>query len=231
MLVAGVNGCKNAWLVLTASGGPKLTLQDTRVIQSFAEVVEFTRACDTVGVDIPIGLAVDGPREADREARALIGPRRSSVFPAPVQAVLQAMSFLDASDISAASRTDGKRISQQTFAILPKIREVSLLMTPLMQERIVEGHPEVSFWALNNGRPLLHHKRGQAGQDERRRLLKVIFGDGIAFERPPQGAKLDDLYDACALAWSASRRTLGQESRVPATAQRNIGGLRMEIIY
>ena len=39
-----------------------------------------------LAIDIPIGIPEAGARPADREARALLGPRRNSVFPAPVRA-------------------------------------------------------------------------------------------------------------------------------------------------
>lgn len=44
-------------------------------------------------IDIPIGLPPDRPRHCDITARALLGPRRSSVFPAPVRNVIAADSF------------------------------------------------------------------------------------------------------------------------------------------
>jgi predicted RNase H-like nuclease len=45
------------------------------------------------GIDIPIGLTASGPRSCDLEARRLLGPRRSSVFPAPAREVLRAWSY------------------------------------------------------------------------------------------------------------------------------------------
>src|SRR5690606_31915637 len=125
------------------------------------ELVSVSQEFAVLAIDIPIGLTDDGPRPPDVAARALLGPRASSVFPAPVRATLNANSYEDACDLSFAAR--GKRLSKQSFAILPKIREVDeLLRTRSATEFPVpvhEVHPEVSFCYLNDGRPMVHPKR------------------------------------------------------------------------
>ncbi len=71
-------------------------------------------------IDIPIGLAADGsPGRADIEARRRLGPRRSSVFPAPVRAVLAAI-HLRGGLRALPRRACGKAISKQLFNILPE---------------------------------------------------------------------------------------------------------------
>jgi hypothetical protein len=55
----------------------------------------------------------------------------------------------------------GRAISKQTFNISPKIREVDLLMTAALQDRVYEVHPEC-FHALN-GSPLSHGKKKPEG--------------------------------------------------------------------
>ena len=47
-------------------------------------------------IDVPIGLLHAGERECDRAARKLIGKRRSSVFPAPIRAMLDAETYEEA---------------------------------------------------------------------------------------------------------------------------------------
>ena len=86
---------------------------------------------DIVAVDIPIGLNEGyeaGGRFCDRQARKCLRGRASSVFPAPVRPVLAASSREEACTLSRASAPHGKAISKQTFAILPKIREVDELL-------------------------------------------------------------------------------------------------------
>src|SRR5205085_3782793 len=97
-------------------------------------------------------------------------------------------------------------------------------MTPALQRRVREAHPEVSF-ALLNGRQLRFPKKRPEGEAERRLLLRPVFG-----ELPPvAGAARDDVIDAYALLWSA-RRVAQNEARVLGTGERDERGLRCEIV-
>lgn len=70
-----------------------------------------------LAIDIPIGLTAHGPRDCDILARKLLrAPRASSVFPAPVRAVLGATTYQEATSRSEAAC--GQRMSQQAFGIL-----------------------------------------------------------------------------------------------------------------
>jgi predicted RNase H-like nuclease len=187
--------------------------------------------CAAIAVDMPIGLSSGDPRQADVLARRLIGPRSSSVFPSPVRAVLSAGSHAEASLISSMTHRDGKKISRQTFFLLPKIREVDDEMSPSLQARVVESHPEVCFWALNKEVPLAWSKRTPEGLADRRRLLGGVYADSIAEVTPPRGSAWDDLHDACVLAWTASRLATGKAQRLPSEPEYDGRGLRMEIVY
>jgi predicted RNase H-like nuclease len=114
---------------------------------------------------------------------------------------------------------------------MAKIREADACLTPAMQGRVVETHPEVSFWALAGDEPLLHPKRTPAGRALRLRLLETAFGPAARDLTPPRGAAWDDLYDACVLAWTASHVANGTAVHLPAAPQRDARGLRMEIVY
>jgi predicted RNase H-like nuclease len=142
MTVAGVDGCRAGWVVATEAEG---TLA-VEVVGQFSAVLERVAAgaLDAVAVDIPIGLPAAGSRRCDTEARRLIGPRRSSVFPAPARGLLGARSWAEAAGIS-----------RQTYGILAKVAEVDAAVSPAAQDRVVEAHPEVSFTHLA-GRPLHH---------------------------------------------------------------------------
>jgi hypothetical protein len=91
-VLAGVDACRAGWVVAlaggTGSGGGAFDDVEVQVVATFAEVLGLGAA--TVAVDIPIGLPDAGPRVCDVAARRLLGPRRSSVFPAPVRAALDA---------------------------------------------------------------------------------------------------------------------------------------------
>ena len=229
MDVAGVDGCKSGWLLVRADATGQLRIEDVSIISTFRELIAATAECAAVAVDIPIGLPTNEPRAADGEARKAIGPRRSSVFPAPLRVVLAASAYDQACALSLAAC--GKKLSKQAFAILPKIREADEAMTPAVQERVREAHPEVSFWALNNYQSLEHAKLKPDGAAERLRLLTPAYRDDLASVNLARGAKRDDLYDACAAAWTAGRIAYGTARRLPAEPPLDSHGLRMEIVY
>ncbi len=227
---AGADGCPAGWVVVMATKtSDALALLDVRVVPDFAAILEATSACVAVSVDIPIGLSEDGHRHADSLARARIGPRRSSVFPAPPRFALDVPSYAVANTASKARF--GRGLQRQTFNILPKVKEADACMTPALQDRVVESHPEVSFWALAGDEPLLHPKRKPQGRADRMRILETAFGSAVRGLLPPRGAAWDDLLDACVLAWTASHVAAGTAVHLPALPQRDARGLRMEIVY
>lgn len=181
---------------------------------------------EAAGVDIPIGLPESGPRRCDVEARAMIGPRRSSVFPAPIRALLGTTTYDEA--LTWSRRIAGKGLSRQCFGILPKIAEVDRLMTPDRQRQLVEVHPEVSFFVLT-GAPMSFHKATPEGRAERLVALRRVFSDIDARSavRLP-GTQPDDVLDAYAAAWTAERLFVGEHRRLGGDPDAH--GLRMEII-
>jgi predicted RNase H-like nuclease len=179
-------------------------------------------------IDIPIGLAERDARQSDAEARKRLGARRSSVFPAPVRAVLPAATYQEACAISRA--TCGKAISKQLFNILPRIREVDALITPRRQRRLVEMSPELSLTLLH-GAPMTYPKSHRNGQAERTRVLAAVFGEDVIehhIRRPPAGAHVDDVLDAFAGAWTARRFAAGEHLHLGG--DRDARGLRMEVV-
>ena len=126
----------------------------------------------TVCIDIPIGLSDDGSRACDREARQLLGARRSSVFSVPPRLALPEASY---AEINAASKRHcGRGISKQAFYLLPKIREAERLLrsSPERYAGWLETHPELCFCALNGGIPMGDNKKTDAGYRQRRSLLE-----------------------------------------------------------
>ena len=181
--------------------------EGVRFVPTFAEMV--AQRFDLALVDIPIGLLDSGPRACDIEARQLLGPRRSSVFPAPSRALLAATAYRG-------------QCSVQLWNILAKIREVDVAMTPRLQRRVREAHPECSFCLLR-GAPLPEPKKTARGLSMRKSLLRPFFG---RLEAIP-GAALDDVLDAHALLWSARRVAAGQG--LALGGERDARGLRCEI--
>lgn len=205
----------------------------SRLCADAAELIDAARALDAFAVDIPIGIPAAGARDCDRATRAAIGARRSSVFPAPVRAALDATGYRDASDRSFAAH--GKRLSQQAFNIIPKIREIDLALRADAHaaSRVHEVHPELSFMLLNDGAPMSFAKKLTEGRAERRRLIEREFPGAFATVRASwrsKQAKDDDILDAFAALWSAGRIAAGRALALPpGTAPRDPLGLPMVI--
>ncbi len=193
-----------------------------------------TPDCKLVCVDIPIGLS-DGnrPRDCDVAARKVLrGPRASSVFPAPIRPCLCAKDYKTASKIC--FEHSGKRLNKQSFFLLEKIRQVDDLMTPVLQNRVREIHPEISFWALNNKKPMQHNKRKLTGRKERVKLLTAIFSDleEIVVEaHEHRETTPDDILDALVAAWTAGQAVIGKAKTLPEKPPLDSKGLRIEILY
>ncbi len=246
LLVAGLDGCRAGWVLATVQATEQATEQATgrattvgdscplpvqiRVIESLEIVADDLAAGRLVaaGIDIPIGLPPSGPRVCDVAARRLLGPRRSTIFPAPARAVLVAEDYDQACTLSRAA--NGKAVSKQTFNILPKIREVDRLLAPAiaLQTHLFEMCPELSFATLV-GNPMHHAKRTAQGRAERQAALCGVFArvaDLVA--RPPAGAAPDDVLDALAGAWTARRHL--DRTHLCLGGEVDDIGLRMEII-
>lgn len=201
-----------------------------RVVAGLDDVVAALESGDLAGaaIDIPIGLAAAGPRACDQEARRLLGPRRNSVFPAPVRAVLAADTYAEACAISRA--VCGKGLSKQLYNIVDKIREVDAVQSPRLQAQLFESSPELSFTLMAGGAPMRHTKRTLEGRAERVATLRQAFGLDVTplVEPPPAGAARDDVLDAIALAWTARRYLAGSCLRLGS--ELDAAGLRMEVV-
>ena len=167
---------------------------------SMAELLALPAA--VVAVDIPIGLP-DGPtrRPCDVKAAARLGAQRSSVFPAPPRAVLEAQSHAHASGLSRAAGSVG--VSLQSYNILGKVAEVDGLRDP----RLVEVHPEVSFRELTG--TVLPRKLLVAGRQARLAALRTWLPEAALPAPRPGRARPDDCVDALVCAWSGWRWLAG----------------------
>jgi predicted RNase H-like nuclease len=218
---AGVDGCPRGWVVASRDRGRIVV----RVVDDLtATVAEVAR----VGIDMPIGLPATPGRAADGAARVLLGPRRSSVFPAPARPMLACTSHADANALSRA--LFGIGMSVQTFHLLPKIREIDAVAQTLDPDdrdtRLAEVHPECSF-LLAGGEPLAS-KHTPEGVARRRAIIELVLGE---IPPVPRGARLDDVLDACAALWSTERFARGEHVTIPDTAiERDEHGTLMRIV-
>jgi predicted RNase H-like nuclease len=228
--IAGIDGCQSRWLSIAKEIGVDSGALEARVLDTSELALQ---PWTVVAIDIPIGIPDQGARTADKEARRLIGPRRNSVFPCPIRPALDARTWSEACAITQAA--DGRRITQQTFAILPKIRQVdAAIRTTNLKDRLFEIHPEVSFTAWQDA-PMAYPKRKQEGNEVRLALVSAHFGadayESVAAQVRGQGVAPDDILDAFAALWSAQRIFEGKAQRLPTEPVFDSLGIPMHIWY
>ena len=147
-----------------------------------------------VGIDMVIGLPDEGARRCDVEVRARLGPRRSSVFPAPLRAVLGAADYPAA--LAASRAVAGRGLPKQAWYLVPKIIEVRAAARQVGRDRLVEIHPELAFASLA-GAPMAAPKRTAEGRRDRIAALTEVFPTAESLvSAPPRGAQPDDVADA-----------------------------------
>ncbi|UCF88988.1 MAG: DUF429 domain-containing protein, partial [bacterium] len=124
-------------------------------------------------------------------------------------------------------------LNRQSFGILPKVRELDQIVTPGLQNRVREAHPELSFFTMAGLAPAQSGKKKAEGRDERASLLERHFfqvSEGLA-KFPTSKANADDILDAYACAWTAMRIFRGEAGCLPDDPPRDEKGLQMAIWY
>jgi predicted RNase H-like nuclease len=222
-MLAGIDGDKNGWIA-AIEVRPGETV--VRAYPNFRSILDDS-SLTLVVIDIPIGLLDHGARTCDVEARRLLGrDRGSSVFPSPIRTMLDAGTWEEA--CRRRVEQEGKKCSKQVAGILPKIREVDRGMTPATQHRVREGHPELCFAMMNQGKPMSFNKRTKQGQEERLTLLLHHFPDIPMQLREVSGARID-IIDAYACLWTARRIVQGKAVSLIADTEVDSKGLKAEI--
>jgi len=201
-----------------------------RVFAHFAELLSAYPDATAFAVDMPIGLWESGrarARPCDLCARRRLGKRAACVFTPPTRVMLSATAY---------APLRGQGLSVQAYRLIPRIRELDRLLTPELQERVWESHPELSFAAMT-GAPIAYPKRTQQGQATRRHALLHALPledshlDALWQSCRQAGAGYDDLVDACALAWSAWRHTMNQSELCIGEPAHDEHGLLMAIRF
>ena len=233
-MFVGVDGCRAGWFAIG------LEAEDSWQVNTFPDVSslwDHHQQASLILIDIPIGLKAEGraERRCDPVARKLLGPRRSSLFPAPCREAIYASSYQEACDVN--QRLTGKRLSVENWNIIPKIREMDCFLSDnsFAKGRIREIHPELCFWALAD-RPMQHAKKRSEGLLERTQLLQSIhpqIADIIAYALSTYRRKdvaRDDILDALAAAVTG---LMGGDNLVslPQEPEFDERGLRMEMVY
>ena len=250
----GVDGCPAGWfyVALESSGA-----WCCGVVDRLRDIVEQADAADRVCVDIPIGLPDKGrpePRACDLEARKALGPRSRSVFSVPTRealvygldetAVRTARELVDKyyrvacqrNREATAARVGGAvGLSQQTFLIIPKIRDADDLLRESDKARriVLEVHPELCFWALNGQAAMQHSKKKPDGRYQRLEVLEACWPGSKAADEirrlfRHRDVAWDDIVDAMAAAATGRANSL---SNLPAQPPADSVGLPMRMVW
>ncbi|MGD2187627.1 MAG: DUF429 domain-containing protein, partial [Desulfobacterales bacterium] len=206
MNFVGVDACKIGWFAVA------LDRRDNWKIDIFETIGDFWKSfqkATLILIDIPIGLPDRGKRECDTQTRKILRQRASSVFPVPCREVLQAKTYKQACHIN--KHQLGVQLSIQTWNISAKIFDVDRLMrrNKDARHRMRESHPELCFWALGGGRPMIYSKKSAQGFSERYSILNTIYPQTRTILHQSLDRFLrkdlanDDILDAIALAISA----------------------------
>lgn len=231
--VVGLDGCPDGWIAAVVEDG---RIAGFEFHGSARAAIDAHADATVLAFDIPIGLSRDGRRDADAAARRLLRGRASSVFNAPPHLVLdiansavgtksRAEAYAEANE--ATKRVSGRGLSSQSFALALKIADVERVAG---DERVYEAHPEVTFAELAGTR-LLPRKKTWDGLMQRRALLSV---QGLAIPdivgEVSAKAAADDIVDAVACAWTASRIAAGAARPLPDPPEL-IDGRKVAIWY
>jgi predicted RNase H-like nuclease len=232
-IAIGIDGCKRGWFFFRFEDG----VGTFGMSASLADILTGQSPDASVLIDIPIGLTESGKTErlCDLEARDLLRPKRhSSVFPVPCRQAVAAESY------EAASRKNkqitGRKLSRQSWAMVPKIREVDEMLRTAqgLRHSVREAHPELLFRGLAGG-PMRHGKKTREGFAERMTILQLFEPDAktlIASAYLAHGeydAVRDDILDAFVLAICA--RHPGRLKTVPEDPPTDPQGLPMQMVY
>ena len=227
---AGVDACKGGWLLIKSPTWPCTHLPFVSICSDFRSVLESTQDCSCTAVDMPIGLPSGAQiRGCDLEARKLLGKSRSSsVFLAPPKETLPARTPTEFQHLHKLAR--GKGAGLPVWGIVPKVKEVDEAITPQLQIRIIEFHPELAWRRLANRE--LDSKHSQAGISQRADILSPYVPELSRLlgwkRRIGKAANTDDMLDALVGLWVAHSKT----TRLPIRdSESDSRGLRMEMWY
>ena len=228
-----IDGCHSGWYYVKINGGQKW---EAGIVTDLGLLFSEINNSDLTLIDIPIGLRSSGKLErlCDLEARRILRKRKSSIFPAPHKAALNCNSYKDACQVNL--QHFSRKLSRQSWAILPKIREVNdFLLSHKLSGKVREMHPEICFWALNDKREMMYNKKTNKGFQERYMLLSKMLpftGEVVDYSlnefRRKDLAK-DDILDALSgIALATAKTSL---KTIPEVPELDADGLPMEMVY
>lgn len=191
---------------------------------------------DCMLVDMVMGLPgsiEQYEKRPDGIARKIVKPRTSTIFAVPTrQAVYE---ITKEKQKEANLSVIGKNLSEQTIAIIPKMREVDEFFRKHEEYRniIRESHPEICFARLN-GQVLMSNKSKKDGITDRVRVLSMYLQDlseeYVRISAKELGCKPDDILDAVCLAVTANLVIQGKTEVIPENPATDDYGIKMQMI-
>jgi predicted RNase H-like nuclease len=222
--VGGIDVWNGQWVAVVLRGG---VFQRARIAKRVTDLIDELGDMPAIGIDMPIGLTSGAERrEADAAARAFVGLRGRSVFPTYPREVYRASDYGEARRVSIS--LTGISISRQAYALGERLLELEAAVAQC--KNVWEVHPEVSFRAMA-GRPLPWPKSSWNGINDRLGLLRGVGIDLPASIDELGNAGVEDVLDAAAAAWTASRIAAGTGESLPSHPQQFAGGRPLAIWY
>ena len=199
---------------------------DPEVFPTFAEILDYRPAFDVIAIHCHLSFPEEdtpGGRTCDREARRLLGwPRAGAVQSPPSRR------YLRTGDLDARAR---KGLDPISASRLRRYAEVAEEMQPYRQRQVFEVHPELSFFQLNDERPMQHSKYTEEGIAERRALVEArIQGIDVVLDAQLPKVELRHLLDASADMTTARRIAARAVERLPEDPEWDEHGVRMELL-
>jgi predicted RNase H-like nuclease len=197
----------------------------------------YEEVADRIAVPVPVGLRERGeePRPPDRLARELLGPRRSTVYDAPVREATRKQRYQTASRVN--ERKAGRGLAREAFDEAAAVAEVDELLSAIPEAGpvVTEAHPELCFRAFR-GEPLEYDERTAAGYAERLRTLADFDPnapvDVVTASEATAGHEVAvaDVLGATALALTV-RPGPGELRSLPEDPPTDPEGLPMRMVY
>jgi len=235
-MLAGVDACKGGWIVAKSPSWPCREVPCLAVCPDFRVVLALTADCKRVAVDIPIGIPSGQQiRGCDRQAKDFLRKNDhnpAAVFFTPPRECLPAEEVKEFQRLHKRVREVGA--GYPVWGFMKKLKQANEAMTPKLQERVIEFHPELTWLRLAGKN--LSSKHENEGITERKKVLHpavpeleklLSWKDSLG-----RAAALDDILDAL-VGLAVAKASLGNSPYRLPTGQTEVdsAGLRMEIWY
>jgi predicted RNase H-like nuclease len=201
--------------------------QEPEVYESFAEILDYRPSFEVIAIHCHLSFPdedTQGGRTCDRLARGLLGWPRSGAIGSP-----PSRHYLKTADLDAKAH---KGLNPINARMMRRFAEVAEEMQPYRQRQVFEVHPELSFFQLNDERPMKHSKHTPEGVAERRELVtaKIPGSAEVLDAQLPGGVTSRHLLDAMADMVTARRIAARAVIRLPEDPEWDEQGVRMELL-